>query len=169
MKLKVLRLGDSGDSTLSTFYINGILKSTGCEDEERTKKVFNETRVPNGIYSVKLREEGGFNARYKTKFNDPNSKHYMGNGWHKGMLCIHNEEDWKLCNNGMTFQYVLIHIGNDDDDTAGCYLVGRSMNLSDFTIGDSTSAYKRIYPIIRDAILAGEEVTIEYVDVEDGK
>ncbi len=59
MKLKVLRLGDNGETTLDAFYINGILKCGAIEDEERGTKVNGETRIPNGIYSVGLRKAGG--------------------------------------------------------------------------------------------------------------
>jgi hypothetical protein len=63
------------------------------------------------------------------------------------------------------FTYVLIHIGNDDDDTHACLLVGMSNNADDNGfIGDSTGAYKKIYPLIRDAILSGEEVFINFYD-----
>ena len=63
------------------------------------------------------------------------------------------------------FEYVLIHIGNDDDDTAGCILVGMSNSADDAGfIGGSVLAYKKIYPIISDAILSGEEVYINIYD-----
>jgi hypothetical protein len=89
---------------------------------------------------------------------------------HKGMLCIHNAPDWKIVTPDMTFQYVLIHVGNTDEHTAGCLIVGDSQenNLlkKDGFIGRSTQAYKRIYPPIAEAIENGEEVTIEYIDLD---
>ena len=49
------------------------------------------------------------------------------------------------------FQYVYIHIGNDDDDTAGCLLVGMGNSADDVGfINGSKQAYMKIYPIIRD-------------------
>ena len=80
MELKVLRLGDNGNATLGAFYINGILKCGTVEDEERSVKVMGETRVPEGIYQVALRNEGGKNAKYESKYPD----------MHKGMLAIYN-------------------------------------------------------------------------------
>ena len=41
----------------------------------------------------------------------------FGPDFHKGMLCVTNAPDWKLENNGLTFQYILIHIGNKDDES----------------------------------------------------
>ena len=60
------------------------------------------------------------------------------------------------------FEYILIHIGNDDDDTAGCLLVGTSSDAYKGFIGGSTTAYKRMYPKVAEAILNEEEVTITY-------
>jgi hypothetical protein len=63
------------------------------------------------------------------------------------------------------FKYVLIHIGNDDDDTAGCLLVGETVlnpRGSKIVIGNSTSAYAAMYKKVSSAIIAGEEVTITY-------
>ena len=65
------------------------------------------------------------------------------------------------------FEYILIHIGNDDDDSAGCLLVGDSqtqnITKSGF-LGSSTDAYRRIYPPIADVLVNGGQVTITYKD-----
>ena len=115
------------------------------EDEARTVKKWGETRIPSGKYKLTLRNEGGFSTRYKAKFGD----------WHQGMIYV---------NEVPNFEYILWHIGNDDDDTAGCLLVGKTSQ--DNFIGNSTAAYKEIYPPIRDAILSGEEVTVSYIDYD---
>ncbi len=65
------------------------------------------------------------------------------------------------------FKHILIHIGNTDDDTAGCLLVGDGQNnnlVSEARITKSTAAYKRIYPTIVEAIAQGDEAWIEYID-----
>jgi hypothetical protein len=85
---------------------------------------------------------------------------------HKGMLAIYNAEDWKIVNAGMEFQYVLIHTGNTDEHTMGCLLVNDGLDGSNYVGNSSVNAYKKIYPIISNAILAGEKVTIEYIDIE---
>jgi hypothetical protein len=60
----------------------------------------------------------------------------------------------------MEFQYILIHIGNTDKDTAGCILVGQQANAESNMISQSTAAYKEFYPLIADALEMGEEVKI---------
>ena len=129
------------------------------EDEERSVKVMGETRVPEGIYQVALRNEGGKNAKYESKYPD----------MHKGMLAIYNRPNWVLENNGMSFQYILIHTGNTEKHTAGCLLLNNTLNFKTDTGSSSVDAYKEFYPEIAAAILSGEKVTIEYIDVETGK
>jgi hypothetical protein len=58
------------------------------------------------------------------------------------------------------FEYILIHIGNDDDDTAGCLLVGRGANYD--SIIESTIAYENMYKKVLPALERGEKVMIEY-------
>ena len=33
-------------------------------------------------------------------------------------------------------------------------------------VGSSTAAFERVYPIVRDAVMSGEEVTVEYKDFD---
>ena len=121
------------------------------EDEAREVKVKGETRVPAGTYKIELRTEGGFNNKYTKKYGD----------FHKGMLHVTNVPN---------FEFILIHTGNDDSHTAGCLLVGDSQEnnviIKDGFIGKSVNAYKRIYPDISKAIVNGEDVTIEYIDID---
>ena len=152
MKLEVLRFSSDSDSTL------GVLFDTTCErkflcftleDEFREVKISEETRIPAGTYNITLRTEGGFNQRYNDKF---------GTDFNKGMLWVRDVPG---------FEYILIHIGNTDDDTAGCLLVGdtQTQNITkNGFIGSSTDAYTRIYPPIADVLVDGEEVTITYID-----
>lgn len=138
------------------------------EDEKRVKKIKGETRVPNGIYKLGLRDAGGFSNRYQKKFSVKGGKHFMGEDWHQGMLCVYNAGNWEIHLPTMKFQYILIHIGNDDDDTAGCLLTGTTASKGKNFIGGSTTAYKKIYPILRDAILASKDgyIEIEYKSVD---
>tara|TARA_R110002050_G_scaffold276317_4_gene421533 strand:- start:2934 stop:3392 length:459 start_codon:yes stop_codon:yes gene_type:complete len=147
MEIDVIRYNDEKEFTDGLFFIDGKFQVHTLEDEHRTKKVYGETRISDGRYKIEFRKEGGFHNRYLKKY---------GAEFHKGMLHVVNVPN---------FEYVLIHIGNDDDDTAGCLLVGTS-NSSDKAgfIGGSRLAYEKIYPIIRDALLRGEEVFINYSD-----
>ena len=155
MKVELKRYKSNKDYTDGMFFVDGEFICYSVEDEGRTKKVWGETRIPNGTYEISLRKEGRFHERYKKKFKS------YGADFHQGMLCVHNAPDWKLITPQMSFQYILIHIGNDDDDTAGCLLPGMTAHADRNFIERSTDAYKKLYPIIRDALLKGEKVTIE--------
>ena len=163
MNLDVYRFADNGDATMSVFMINGVAYCFGIEDEERKEKVKGETRVPEGTYDVLLRAEGGYHNRESARYKDKKP------GWHKGMLCIHNAPDWKIKTPEMEFQYILIHPGNTEEHTNGCYLPNATASFITYQGGVSRNIYEKIYPIIRDVLLAGEKVTITYHDIEHGK
>jgi len=144
MNLKVYRYNSQADYTSGLLMIDGKFECYTLEDEQRTIKVWGETAIPNGKYQVKLRTEGTFHAKYKVKFPL----------WHKGMLHVTNVPN---------FEGILIHIGNNDDDTAGCLLLGRSAQLE--TIAESTIAYESMYKKVIQAFDKGEVVWIEYVNL----
>jgi len=153
MKLEVLRFSSQDESTL------GVLSDVTdgrkflaftLEDEYRETKVAGETRVPAGTYKITLRTVGGFHGKYAAKYGD----------MHKGMLWVRDVPN---------FEYILIHVGNTDDNTEGCLLVGNTSqeNIArDGFIGESGNAYKRIYPPIAKVLVDGGEVTITYVDYD---
>ena len=60
------------------------------------------------------------------------------------------------------FEYILIHVGNDDSDTAGCLLVGSTSDKDKSFIGASGNAYSSMYPKVLEAIENGECVEITY-------
>lgn len=145
MKLSLVRFSHGRDDTLGLLFIDGEFECFTLEDEKRTQKVFGETRIPEGHYEIRLRKEGGFHWRYLQKF---------GSKFHRGMLHLQNIPN---------FKYVLIHIGNTDDDTAGCLLVGTSAVSNVYEkgrIGSSTLAYERFYPKVAAALESGEKVYI---------
>jgi len=149
MKLHLFRYSENDESTLGLLYINGKFACYTLEDQFNQVKKWGETRIPVGNYKITLRTVGGFHERYKVKFKDI----------HKGTLWIRDIPN---------FEYVLIHCGNTDKDTAGCILVGDSslQNVSNRGyIGDSVKAYRRIYPAIAQALTQGEHVTIEISDL----
>ena len=152
MKLQVFRYNSDTDHSNSVLLVDGKYECDGIEDEYREVKKKHETRIPDGIYNIDFRTEGGFHNRYSQKFG----------AWHKGMLAIYNAPDWKIITPKMEFQYVLIHIGNDDDSTSGCYCVGSAGANDQNWVGNSTGAYKGLYPKVRNALLRNECVTIEF-------
>lgn len=158
MIVKLLRYNSEADYTSGMFFIDGKFECFSIEDEKRTEKVWGETCIPDGTYNISLRKEGSFHQRYLKKF---------GSSFHKGMLCVSNAPDWKIVTPNMEFQYILIHIGNDDDDTAGCLLTGSVAYSDKNQVDRSTDAYKRLYPKIANALAKGHEVKIIVQSLED--
>jgi hypothetical protein len=149
MEITLQRYSNTHESTTGLLLIDCEFQCYTLEDEFRTDKVQGKTRIPAGRYQITLRDEGAFNDRYMARF---------GIGFHHGMLWLRDVPN---------FEYILIHIGNDDDDTSGCILVGNRINnnmISDGFLGDSTSAYAQIYPIISEALLMGDQVWINVLD-----
>jgi hypothetical protein len=154
MKLKVIRFSSQKDSTSGLLFDVTDGTKFLCytlEDERREEKVMAETRISAGVYSILLRKEGGFHGRYTKKYGD----------MHKGMLHVQDVPN---------FKWILIHTGNTDEHTAGCLILGDSQEnnllMKDGFIGKSVQAYKRVYPPIAEALENGEEVTIEYIDLD---
>ena len=149
MDLTVLRYNSAKDHSNSVLLVDKRYECHGLEDEFRTSKVYGETRIPDGKYRIKFRKEGGFHNRYLKKY---------GGVFHKGMLEIQDVPN---------FKYVLIHVGNDDDDTAGCYLVGEDVTGGSNWISGSGNAYKKLYPKVRNALLNNQNVTITFKTLDE--
>lgn len=148
MKVDLHRINSNAHSTIGTLSINGQFVCFTLEDQHQDKKVMHETRIPSGTYEITLRTVGGFHQRYSKQFPDI----------HKGSLWIRNVPG---------FEFILIHIGNTDNDSSGCILVGDivTQNVTNRGhIGDSTKAYKRLYPQIADVISKGIKVYIQIFD-----
>lgn len=158
--------------TLSDFLILSEKKAVGVEDERRETKKHGETCISNGIYPLGLRDspkfsssyyvdENGFLSRTKTeRFNKPHQ-----------LIWIKDVPN---------FEYILIHWGNTDLDSHGCYIIGAF--FADFVVTNphtklketrkgvaaSRDRYVQIYPIIwkmiKDAEAKGETIYIQYRD-----
>lgn len=144
MELKVLRYGHEADSTGGLLLVDGKHFCYTCEDETRKIKVPGETCIPPGRYEILLRNAGGMTERYKQRFE-----------FHRGMLHLQAVPG---------FQWVYIHIGNTDDDTEGCILIGFQAQKR-YTVGLSTSAYSELYKQVLAAMDRGEQVFIEIGDL----
>lgn len=144
MEITVRRSISNNEATTSLVLIDGVFECFGLEDEYRESKVIHETRIPAGRYPVKVRTFGGFHRRYQNRFD-----------FHRGML--------EVC--GVPgFTDILIHIGNTDDDTSGCLLVGQTLNAkTPFLLRSSTTAYAQLYRKVINAALNGD-LFIHYID-----
>ena len=145
-KLKLERFTADDDTTIGLLSLDGRFFCFTLEDEYREEKVSKETRIPAGIYNIELRNKGGMTKRYSAKFPD----------MHRGMLHIKTVPG---------FEWIYIHIGNTDEHTEGCILVGYGARGRpfDMSIQTSTDAYVDLYEAIIDAA-AANELYIEIVD-----
>jgi hypothetical protein len=146
MKLTVLRYYDDGETTSGLLFIDGKFECYTCEDQHRDKKVMGDTRIPSREYQLGLRTEGGHHERYSKKFPKD----------HVGMLHVLDVPG---------FEYILIHIGNTEADTAGCLLVGNQITKEGKLV-DSTGAYESMYKKVAPKLKSGEKVTINYLDIK---
>ena len=133
MKYQIQRYSDNGDSTLGLMHQvignNLEFQAYTLEDEFRVVKVKHETCIPARLYSVKLnRMDTPLTLKYRAKFD-----------WFTYHLQIQDVEN---------FSGVYIHIGNTDDNSSGCILLGDGANNNveeDGFISNSTKAFKRFY------------------------
>lgn len=144
MKITVARFFDTGEATLGAVFIDGKFECFCIEDQHRDVKVKGDTRISNGTYKIGLRTEGSHHDSYKKKFPKD----------HIGMLHVLDVPN---------FEFILIHIGNSEADTAGCLLVGNQITKEGKLI-DSTGAYLSLYKKVAPKIKGG--VTIQYLDLK---
>ncbi|BAQ85046.1 probable peptidase [uncultured Mediterranean phage uvMED] len=158
MKLDVIRTQFGKDATNGMLFIDGVFECYTLEDEVREEKVYGETAIPEGTYDIKFRTEGTFTKKYQTRYGN---QHY-------GMLWL---QDVK--NDKMSFEYIYLHSGNNDDHSLGCILTGSTQQDLDLgkdgMIGRSRDAYKRMYDKVAKPILAGKKVTITVSSIDFGK
>ena len=146
----ILRYSGTEESTLGLFFVNRKFQHYIIEDSYRAEKIAGITRIAAGIYPLVIRTVGGFHNRYMRKFSEI----------HKGMIWITNVPE---------FEYILYHIGNKADNSAGCVLSGDVANnnqLVDGFVSSSTNAYKRTYPKLIDYINENSDPVIEIVDMD---
>lgn len=139
MIITVKRESESTEWTQGKLYIDDVYECYTLEDQAQPVKIKHETRIPAGAYKVTLREFGGHHEKYKVKFPD----------FHKGMLWLQNVPG---------FHDILIHIGNTDDDSSGCILVGKGYLNGKIT--ESTKAYISLYKKVVKAASEGNLTVI---------
>jgi hypothetical protein len=164
MELGLFRYSSQEDDTLSIimdltgaepsddFNLGCEFLCYGLEDEYREEKVSGETRIPSGKYEIKFRDVGGMTKRYAEKYPDI----------HQGMLWLQDVPG---------FEWIYIHVGNDDDHTEGCILVGDGIQANHTgdeggKVWSSSDAYIRLYTRIAAAINRDEEVWITICNMD---
>jgi len=151
LNLVSVRYDSGSDSTLSVLAIPEE-KEFLCyvlEDEHREVKIAGETRIPAGRYEILLRTAGSIHPKYADRFPD----------MHEGMLWLQDVPN---------FKWIYIHLGNNDDHSAGCLLTGTDptpdTKEGGGTLRDSTSAYIKVYKRVLNAMREGRRV---YITIRD--
>jgi len=140
MNILLEHINNESDTTIGQLRIDGEFECFTLEDEKRSQKIKGETRIPNGVYEIKKREVvSGLTQIYRDKYD-----------WFDFHLEIQNVPD---------FNYVYIHVGNDDDHTDGCILLGNQLVSNRITennnLLDSATAFKAMYLKVSEALLMG--------------
>ncbi|MBK1439704.1 hypothetical protein JHJ32_06900 [Parapedobacter sp. ISTM3] len=129
--IRIIRVAQGKNSTLSHLYIGGLFACYLLEDSVRPEKIPGITCIPEGEYGLSLNPWAGMNARYAPKYPK----------LHRGMVEITEIPNYQL---------VFIHIGNYHTQTAGCPLTGSYWQLldGDYQVLHSAAAYKYVYPLL---------------------
>lgn len=131
-KIQVSRNIFTNNSTIGDLFFAGEFVCATLEDTIRNMKVVKKTAIPAGNYKIELRHSPKFNRVMPYLLDVP------------------------------YFEGVMIHWGNDAENTDGCILVGsKEENKADW-ISSSRKAFETLYSMIEGAIKGGtgEEVWI---------
>lgn len=145
MEIILNRISDNKESTLGAMYIDNKLVCFTLEDTYREVKKMNETCIPTGRFRIKFNpNDTPMTLKYRKRY--------------QGFFTNHLE-----LQNVPFFSNVYIHVGNTADDSSGCILVGKGANTNadrDGFISQSVDAFKKIYPLISQALNDKEDVFI---------
>ncbi|MDH5561886.1 MAG: DUF5675 family protein [Deltaproteobacteria bacterium] len=149
MELILKRVCDDHQSTSGYLYIDGTIFCATLEDGFRHEKIKGITRIPAGRYRLDLRKGSPMSLKYQSRYQT------------NGMLWLKDVPG---------FQFVYIHIGNTDEDSRGCILVGSLIqqniskgSLSQKVLG-SAMVYKDLWSTLAPLIEDGSEVFITILD-----
>lgn len=153
MKLTLYRKYKLSTYTIGKLYINGQYFCDTIEDRDRGLrqdmpieqikkiKIKNETAIPTGTYEITLNV---VSPKYeKVPWYYTNLRH----GRVPRLLDVPGYEG------------VLIHAGNTAKDSAGCILVGE--NKVKGQVINSRQTLKKLYALMIDAYIRGENISIE--------
>ena len=151
MKLLLDRIYKGPNYTIGKLYINGVYECDTLEDVDRgltsqmsldeikSKKIYGNTSIPTGTYIVNMNT-------VSPKFKDRIwAKPY------KGIL--------PRLEKVLGYEGVLIHVGNDQEATSGCILVGE--NKIKGKVINSTACFHELMGELLKAHDRGEDISIE--------
>lgn len=141
MELKLIREYMGDDFTEGKLYVDDAFECHIVEDKDRelevhgcSAKVKGKTCIPRGRYEIIIR----WSPRFK--------KHLIAL---TGVEC---------------FEGILIHSGNNSEDTDGCLITGATnKRMDDDWVGNSRVAYDALHKKVKAALSKQEKVWIEIV------
>ena len=145
MKLKIKRIFKGDKYTIGHLYINNIYFCDTLEDKVRNlpkePKIYGETAIPAGTYEIDMNTV---------------SPKLKNRSWAKKWGGI-----VPRLKNVPYFEGVLIHVGNNKDDTDGCIIVGDNQIVGGLV--NSTIQFNRLMQRLVDANKRKEPITIEII------
>jgi hypothetical protein len=150
MKLLIKRIFKGTTYTIGKLYENEVYLCDTLEDVDRNlystqslqeiqnMKVYGQTAIPYGTYNINMNI-------VSPKFKDRSWAKFCG-----GKL--------PRLTDVKGFDGVLIHVGNTNEDTLGCILVGE--NKIKGQVINSTITFQKLYAILLKAKVLGEDITL---------
>lgn len=137
MKIEVNRIFKASNYTIGELSVNNNYICDTLEDKVRVdgEKVYAETAIPTGTYTLVLLYSNRFKKVMPEILNVPN------------------------------FSGIRIHCGNSSKDTEGCLLVGKWDGKTENWISDSKNSYNKLYPLLEEAFNKKENITITIKDI----
>lgn len=137
MYIIVNRIFKASTYTIGELSVNNKYLCDTLEDRVRPEgeKVYGETAIPAGTYTVILSYSNRFKKIMPEIQNVPN------------------------------FTGVRIHCGNSSKDTEGCLLVGKWDGKTENWISDSKNSYNKLYSLLEEAFNKKENITITIKDI----
>lgn len=137
MYIIVNRIFKASTYTIGELSVNSKYLCDTLEDRVRPEgeKVYGETAIPAGTYTVILSYSNRFKKIMPEILNVPN------------------------------FTGVRIHCGNSSKDTEGCLLVGKWDGKTENWISDSKNTYNKLYSLLEEASNNKENITITIKDI----
>lgn len=137
MKVEVNRIFKASNYTIGELSVDNNYVCDTLEDKVRVdgEKVYAETAIPTGTYTLVLSYSNRFKKVMPEILNVPN------------------------------FSGIRIHCGNSSEDTEGCLLVGKWDGKTENWISDSKNSYNKLYPLLEEAFNKKENITITIKDI----
>jgi hypothetical protein len=133
MKINLRRFLFESETSIGMLHVNDIFECFTLEDLPRTVKIKGETCIPLGVYRVIVQNSPKFGRLMPYLVDVPN------------------------------FTGIMIHSGNDKEDTHGCILVGQKI-ASPERIENSKIAFDALFVKIQKAFESNEDI---FISVEE--